>query len=79
MSSTVDNSGKTGNILMLGSLAVSLVLPLALIMLSYLGIISGTAQYIVAIAVILSSVYIIGGSIWMFFQDIEDGKTLTDG
>ncbi|WP_428095869.1 hypothetical protein [Candidatus Thioglobus sp.] len=79
MSSTVDNSGLKGNILMISTLAVSLVVPLALIMLSYLEIISGTADYIVAFAVIASTIYIVGGSIWMFYQDSQDGKGLTNG
>ena len=79
MSSTVDNSGVRGNILMIATLAVSLVVPLALILLSYTEIISGTAEYIAAIAVILSTIYIVGGSIWMFSQDAKDGQNLADG
>ncbi|SMN17437.1 hypothetical protein CRYPA_1698 [uncultured Candidatus Thioglobus sp.] len=79
MSSTVDNSGVRGNILMISTLAISLVVPLALIILSYIGIISGTAEYIAAFGVIASTIYIIGGSIWMFSQDAKDGKNLADG
>jgi hypothetical protein len=79
MSSTVDNSGVRGNILMIGSLAVSLVAPLALIMLSYTEVISGTAEYVAAFGVIASTIYIIGGSIWMFSQDAKDGKKLANG
>mgnify|MGYP001571404944 CR=1 FL=1 len=79
MSSTVDNSGVKGNILMIGTLAVTLVVPLALILLSYIEIISGTAEYIAAFAVIASTIYIVGGSIWMFSQDAKDGKNLADG
>jgi hypothetical protein len=29
--------------------------------------------------VIASTIYIIGGSIWMFSQDATDGKNLADG
>ncbi len=79
MSSTVDNSGVRGNILMLGTLVVTLVLPLALILLSYIGIIEGTATYIAALAVVLSAIYIIGGAFWMFSQDAKDGENLADG
>ncbi len=79
MSATVDNSGVRGNILMIGTLAVTLVVPLALILLSYTEIISGTAQYIAALAVIFSTIYIIGGAIWMFSQDAKDGQNLADG
>jgi len=79
MGSTVDNSGLRGHILMISSLAVSLVAPLALIILSYIGVISGTAEYIAAFGVVASTIYIIGGSIWMFLQDVQDGKNLADG
>ncbi|CAC9601321.1 hypothetical protein [uncultured Gammaproteobacteria bacterium] len=79
MSSTVNNSGVKGNILMISTLAISLVAPLALIILSYIGMISGTAEYIAAFGVIASTIYIIGGSIWMFSQDVKDGKNLADG
>jgi hypothetical protein len=79
MSSTVDNSSLRGNILMISSLAVSLVAPLALIILSYIEVISGTAEYIAAFGVVASTIYIIGGSIWMFLQDVQDGKNLADG
>ncbi len=79
MSSTVDNSGVRGNILLLGTLVVTLVLPLALILLSYIGVISGTATYIAALAVVLSAIYVIGGAFWMFSQDAKDGENLADG
>ena len=79
MGSTVDNSGVKGNILMISTLAVTLVAPLALIILSYIEVISGTAEYIAAIGVIASTIYIIGGSIWMFSQDAKDGHNLADG
>ena len=79
MSSTVDNSGLRGNILMLGTLVITLVLPLALILLSYMEIISGTGSYIAATAVILSTIYVVGGAFWMFSQDAKDGKNLADG
>ncbi|QKQ24257.1 hypothetical protein HUE58_03735 [Candidatus Ruthia endofausta] len=79
MSSTVDNSDVRGNILMLSTLVVTLVLPLALIILSYIGIISGTAEYVSAFAVIASMIYIVGGTIWMFTQDSKDGEQLSDG
>ncbi len=77
--SNVDNSGVKGNILMLSTLVVTLVLPLALILLSYIGIISGTAVYIAAFAVIASVLYIVGGGAWMFYQDKKDGEQLADG
>ncbi len=79
MHSTVDNSSLRGNILMLSSLVVSIVAPLALILLSYTGVISGTAEYVAAFGVIVSTIYIIGGSIWMFSQDVKDGANLADG
>ena len=79
MSSTVDNSAKKGHILLLSTMVVTLVVPLALIILSYMNIISGTAQYIAAAGVIASSIYIIGGGLLMAFQDKKDGKTLSDG
>ncbi|MCH9646443.1 MAG: hypothetical protein K0U08_07360 [Proteobacteria bacterium] len=79
MSSTVDNSGARGNILMISTLVVTLVAPLALIILSYIEIISGTAEWIAAFGVIASTIYIIGGSIWMFSQDVKDGQNLADG
>jgi len=40
MSSTVDNSAKRGHILLLSTMTVTLVAPLALIILSYMEIIS---------------------------------------
>ena len=71
MSSTVNNSGARGNVLMISTLA--------LIILSYIEIISGTAEWIAAFGVIASTIYIIGGSIWMFSQDVKDGQNLADG
>ena len=79
MNSTVDNSAKKGHILLLSTMAVTLVAPLVLILLSYMEIISGTAQYIAAFGVIASSIYIIGGGIWMAIQDKKDGEILADG
>ncbi len=79
MSSSVDNSSLRGNILMISTLAISLLAPLALIILSYTEIISGTAEYVAAFGVVASTIYIIGGSIWMFLQDAQDGKNLADG
>ncbi len=76
MSSTVNNSGARGNVLMISTLAITLVAPLALIILSYIEIISGTAEWIAAFGVIAST---IGGSIWMFSQDVKDGQNLADG
>ncbi len=76
--SNVDNSGVKGNILMLSTLVITLVVPLAVVLLSYIGIISGTAQYIAAFAVVASMIYIIGGTIWMYIQDGKDGE-LADG
>ena len=76
--SNVDNSGVKGNILMLSTLVITLVVPLAVVLLSYIGIISGTAQYIAAFAVVASMLYIIGGTIWMYIQDGKDGE-LADG
>ena len=78
MSSTVDNSAKKGHILLLSTLVVTLVAPLALIILSYMEIISGTAQYIAAFGVIASMIYSVGGSILMAVQDKKDG-ILADG
>ncbi|MDC0430366.1 hypothetical protein OAM42_02685 [Candidatus Thioglobus sp.] len=79
MSSSIDNSSLRGNILMISALAISLLAPLALIILSYTKIISGTAEYVAAFGVVASTVYIIGGSVWMFLQDAQDGKNLADG
>ena len=79
MSSTVDNSAKKGHILLLSTMVVTLIVPLALIILSYMNIISGTAEYIAAAGVIASSIYIIGGGLLMAFQDKKDGETLSDG
>lgn len=79
MSSSVDNSSLRGNILMISALAISLLAPLALIILSYTKIISGTAEYVAAFGVVASTIYIIGGSVWMFLQDAQDGKNLADG
>ncbi len=70
----MDNSTISGHIKLIGVLVVSLVLPLAVILLAYLGIISGIGDIIVALAVILSIIYIVGGTIWSFSQDKEDGK-----
>lgn len=75
----VDNSAKRGHILLLGTLVITLVAPLALILLSYTGVVSGTAEYIAAFAVIASALYIVGGGIWMAIQDKKDGETLQDG
>ena len=75
----VDNSAKRGHILLLGTLVITLVAPLALILLSYTGVVSGTAEYIAAFAVIASALYIVGGGIWMAVQDKKDGETLQDG
>ena len=79
MSSTVDNSATKGHILLLSTLVVTLVAPLALILLSYMEIISGTAEYISSVAVVASMIYIIGGTIWMATQDKKDGEHLADG
>ena len=79
MSSTVDNSAAKGHVLLLSTLVVSLVVPLVLILLSYMGIISGTAEYISAFAVIGSVLYLFIGGIWMYVQDKKDATTLTDG
>jgi hypothetical protein len=70
------NDSKTGNLLFLGTLSITLVLPLALILLSYLEIISGTASTIAAFGVILSAIYVVGGGIWMFIQDKKDGEVI---
>ncbi|MCS5589112.1 MAG: hypothetical protein NZ824_03990 [Candidatus Thioglobus sp.] len=79
MNSAVDNSARKGHILLLSTVAATLFVPLALIILSYMGVISGTAQYIAAVGVIASSIYIIGGGFLMAFQDKKDGETLSDG
>ncbi len=79
MNSVVDNSTRKGHILLLSTMAVTLVVPLALIILSYIDVISGIAQYIAAVGVIASSIYIIGGGFLMAFQDKKDGDTLSDG
>jgi len=79
MSSSVDNSSLRGNILMISALVISLLAPLALIIISYTEIISGTAEYVAAFGVVASTIYIIGGSVWMFLQDAQDGKNLANG
>jgi hypothetical protein len=62
------------HLLFLGTLTIILIIPLALIILSYTSVISGTADYVIAFAVIASFVYIIGGGIYSFIQDSRDGK-----
>ncbi len=70
----MNNSEKTGHLYLIGTLVISLILPLLLIIFSYMGIISGVGDFVIAIAVILSSVYIIGGVVMSFIQDGEDAK-----
>lgn len=70
----MNNSEKTGHLYLIGTLVVSLILPLLLIIFSYMGIISGVGDFIIAIAVILSGAYIIGGTVMSFMQDGEDAK-----
>jgi hypothetical protein len=79
MSSANNNSTLKGHILQISTITVTLLAPLALIILSYIGVISGTAEYVAAFGVIASTIYIIGGGFWMFSQDAKDGKNLTDG
>ncbi len=79
MSSSGDNNSLRGNILMISVLVISLLVFLALIILSYLEIISGTAEYVAVFGVVASFIYIIGDSVWMFLQDTQDGKNLADG
>ena len=67
------------HLLFLGTLTIMLIIPFALIMLSYLEIISGTADYIIAFGVIASSTYIIGGGILSFIQDKKDALLETNG
>lgn len=71
-----DNSAKTGHIFMILTLIVSLIAPLALILLSYTKVISGTAEFIAAFGVIGASIYIIGGGIITLLQDNKDGKNI---
>ena len=73
-----DNFTAKGHFLLLTTLAITLVLPVALILLSYLDIISGLGQYVAAIAVIAAGLYIVGGGILMFIQDGKDGKALSE-
>jgi hypothetical protein len=61
---------------MILALVISLVAPLALILLSYMEIISGTAEFIAAFAVIASALYIVGGGIWTVIQDKKDGENI---
>jgi hypothetical protein len=75
MNSVVDNSTGKSHILLLSTVVVTL----ALIILSYIDVISGIAQYIAAVSVIASSIYIIGGGFLMAFQDKKDGNTLSYG
>lgn len=74
MSNIHNNSAKSGHINLILALIVSVVLPLALIMLSYTGVISGTASFVAAFGVIGSSIYIIGGGILSAYQDKKDIK-----
>ncbi|SFV55570.1 hypothetical protein MNB_SUP05-5-370 [hydrothermal vent metagenome] len=71
----MDNSTLKGHILFWGTMSIIFVIPLLLILLSYVNIISGTADYIAAYGVIASFVYIIGGGIWSFIQDKKDLAT----
>lgn len=66
------NNALSGHINLIATLFVSLVLPLILILLSYLDIISGIGNFITAFAVIATIVFLIGGGIWMFIQDKKD-------
>jgi hypothetical protein len=79
MSSSLDNSSLRGNILMISALVIFLLVPLALIILSYPEIISGTAEYVAVFGVVTSFMYIIGDSVWMFLQDAQYSKNLADG
>ena len=79
MSSANNNTALKGHILQISTMTVTLFAPLALIILSYIEVISGTAEYVAAFGVIASTIYIIGGGIWMFTQDAKDGKNLADG
>jgi hypothetical protein len=72
----MDNSAKTGHINLILTLAISLVAPLALILLSYTGVISGTAEFVAAFGVIGSAIYIIGGGILIATQDKKDGENI---
>jgi hypothetical protein len=68
----MDNSTTTGHIYLLGTLVITLVVPLAVILLSYADIISGVGQIVAAFAVLASAIYIVGGGIWTVLQDKKD-------
>jgi hypothetical protein len=68
----MDNSTTTGHMYLLGTLVITLVVPLAVILLSYADIISGVGQIVAAFAVLASAIYIVGGGIWTVLQDKKD-------
>ena len=65
---------RSGHLFLVSTLIITLLLPLTLIILSYLKIIDGISlgMVLTAIAVILSSIYIFYGTILMAVQDKRD-------
>lgn len=71
---TNKGQSRLGHLFLVSTLLTTLVLPITLIILSYLKIIDGISlgMILTAIAVILSSVYIFYGTILMALQDKKD-------
>jgi len=70
-----DNSPEKGHFLILTTLAVTLFLPLIIIILSYNDIINGISEFSIKMAVFASAAMIIGGTLVMMVQDKKDGET----
>jgi uncharacterized membrane protein len=69
-------SNLSGHILMMSVMTLTLLLPLAVILGSYMDMLDGQSigMFITSVAVVFSGIYIIGGNILMAFQDKEDGQ-----
>lgn len=67
----------SGNLLLISTMFITLLVPVSLILVSYLDIIDGLffGHIITALAVIISSIFIIFGGLWMYTQDKKDGNT----
>jgi hypothetical protein len=69
------SNSTSGNLLLISTIALTLLIPVSLILLSYLELINGTllGHIVTAVAVITASAFIIVGGIWMYVQDKKDG------
>ena len=69
-----ENSPGKGHFLILMTLAVTLFLPLIIIILSYNDIINGISEFSIKMAVFASAAMIVGGTLVMMVQDKKDGE-----